>query len=34
LNPFGGEKEVKEEALWKAYGKGREYVHVPLVEVS
>jgi hypothetical protein len=24
---------VKEEVVWGKYGKGREYVHMPLVEV-
>lgn len=37
LNPFGSTGEaddVKEEVLWAKYGKGREYVHLPLLEVS
>lgn len=35
LNPFGdSEKVVKEEALWAKYGQGKEYVHMPLLEVS
>ncbi|KIR29184.1 hypothetical protein I309_01770 [Cryptococcus deuterogattii LA55] len=34
LNPFGGsEKVVKEEMLWVKYGQGKEYVHMPLLEV-
>lgn len=34
LNPFGGsEKVMKEEALWAKYGQGKEYVHMPLLEV-
>ncbi|OCF40884.1 charged multivesicular body protein 7 [Kwoniella heveanensis CBS 569] len=36
LNPFGssGEKMEKEETLWARYGKGKEYVHMPLLEQS
>lgn len=34
LNPFGGgEENVKEEVVWGKFGKGREYVHMPLLEV-
>ncbi|KIR34138.1 hypothetical protein I352_03373 [Cryptococcus deuterogattii MMRL2647] len=34
LNPFGGsEKVVKEEMFWVKYGQGKEYVHMPLLEV-
>jgi len=33
LNPFGGESVEKEEVVWKRL-KGKEYVHLPLVEVS
>ena len=35
LNPFGSNEEavVKEEVLWGKFGKGREYVHMPLLEV-
>ncbi|KAK8847685.1 hypothetical protein IAR55_005544 [Kwoniella newhampshirensis] len=34
LNPFGGagDKVEKEEVLWTRYGKGKEYVHMSLVE--
>jgi len=35
LNPFGGgEESVKEEVVWGKFGKGREYIHMPLLEVS
>ncbi|GFZ51657.1 hypothetical protein JCM24511_09425 [Saitozyma sp. JCM 24511] len=34
LNPFGGEREVGEDECWKRYGKGREYVHMELLEQS
>ncbi|WWC86589.1 uncharacterized protein L201_001466 [Kwoniella dendrophila CBS 6074] len=36
LNPFGSstEKIEKEETLWSKYGKGKEYVHIPLLEQS
>ncbi|WWC59757.1 uncharacterized protein I303_102319 [Kwoniella dejecticola CBS 10117] len=36
LNPFGSssEKVDKEETLWSRYGKGKEYVHIPLLEQS
>ncbi|WVF69478.1 hypothetical protein IAT40_004255 [Kwoniella sp. CBS 6097] len=36
LNPFGssGDKVEKEESLWARYGKGKEYVHMPLLEQS
>ena len=36
LNPFGSSEEavVKEDTLWTKYGKGKEYVHMPLLEVS
>jgi charged multivesicular body protein 7 len=35
LNPFGTSSTVieKEDVLWKKYGKGKEYVHMPLLEV-
>jgi charged multivesicular body protein 7 len=34
LNPFGGgEENVKEDVVWGKYGKGREYVHMPLLDV-
>lgn len=34
LNPFGGgEENVKEDVVWGKYGKGKEYVHMPLLEV-
>ncbi|WWD21781.1 hypothetical protein CI109_106268 [Kwoniella shandongensis] len=34
LNPFGSssDKVEKEEVLWARYGKGKEYVHMPLLE--
>ncbi|WRT64481.1 uncharacterized protein IL334_001413 [Kwoniella shivajii] len=34
LNPFGssGDKVEKEETLWSKHGKGKEYVHIPLLE--
>lgn len=32
LNPFGGESVEKEEVVWKRL-KGKEYVHLPLLEV-
>jgi charged multivesicular body protein 7 len=36
LNPFASSEEavVREEVLWAKYGKGKEYVHMPLLEVS
>lgn len=36
LNPFAPSEQIleKEDVLWKKYGKGREYVHMPLLEVS
>ncbi|RSH92455.1 hypothetical protein EHS25_008871 [Saitozyma podzolica] len=34
LNPFGGEREVGEDECWKRFGKGREYVHMELLEQS
>jgi hypothetical protein len=33
LNPFGG-GEVGEEECWRRYGRGREYVHMELLEVG
>jgi len=35
LNPFTSSSEVveKEDALWRRFGKGKEYVHMPLLEV-
>ncbi|WVR04870.1 hypothetical protein IAU60_001882 [Kwoniella sp. DSM 27419] len=36
LNPFGSSeaKVEKEETLWNRFGKGKEYVHMPLLEQS
>ncbi|WWD08285.1 hypothetical protein V865_006396 [Kwoniella europaea PYCC6329] len=36
LNPFGSsaDKVEKEETLWSRYGKGKEYVHIPLLQQS
>ncbi|WWC68242.1 uncharacterized protein I206_102165 [Kwoniella pini CBS 10737] len=36
LNPFGSSSETieKEDVLWSRYGKGKEYVHIPLLEQS
>lgn len=33
LNPFGGEKVVSEDVLWKRY-RGKSYVHLGLLQVS
>ena len=35
LNPFGpsSDRVEKEDVLWKRFGKGREYVHMPTLEV-
>jgi charged multivesicular body protein 7 len=35
LNPFGSSSTTieKEDVLWKRFGKGKEYVHISLLEV-